>query len=76
MPAETASQTTDGKLDMLGRILVRVFAHARVWGLLVAVALFWPRASRSTEVSATGWLMLFGGSVAYMLINPHLHLDG
>jgi hypothetical protein len=68
----TTYNPTEGKLAQLGTIIVRTLAPGRVWGLLPAIALLWPSASASTRRSGIGWLMLLGGSVAYMAITPLL----
>ena len=69
LPGSTYNQ---GKLAQLGSIVVRILAHGRVWGLPLAIALLWPSASVSTRMSGIGWLILLGGSVAYMAITPVL----
>jgi hypothetical protein len=67
------SNYNEGKLSQLATIVLRILAHARVWGLVLAIALRWPTASGSTRISATRWLAMFGGSVLYMAITPQLH---
>jgi hypothetical protein len=60
------------KLSELGVIVQRVLAHARIWGLVAAIALVWPSTSESTRTSVIGWLLLLGGAVVYLAVTPVL----
>jgi hypothetical protein len=68
LPGTTYNQ---GELVKFGKV-VRILAHGRVWGLLPAMALLWPSTSVPTRMSGIGWLILLGGSEAYMAITPRL----
>ena len=60
------------KLAKFGRLVVQILARGRAWGLPLAIALLWPAASASTRTSAIGWLLLFGGAVAYLAAAPRM----
>jgi hypothetical protein len=62
----------EGKLFQLAKIAFRIVAHGKVWGLLLAMALFWRTAPPTTRRSATGWLVFLAGSLAYLEATPVL----
>ncbi len=63
---------SEGKLFQLAKIVFRVLAHGRAWGLLLAMALIWRTAPPTFRRSATGWLIVLLGALAYLEITPVL----
>lgn len=60
-----------GKLAQF-EMLARSLFVGRVWGLPLAIALVSPSATASTRSSTIGWLLMLGGSIAYMATMPVL----